>query len=146
MKIGELAAASGCHVESIRHYERIGLMPRPGRSGSGYRRYTPADVRRARFIINARDLRFSLKEIQGLLALAEDPALSCSDVDTLARGHLDEIRQRIAELEHMAKVLEATIASCGEGLRSDCAILDALQEERPRPGGGRRAESVHGPL
>lgn len=143
MKIGELAAASGCHLETIRYYERIGLLPRPDRTESGYRRYTPGDARRVRFIANGRDLGFSLEEIRSLLALAEDPALSCSDVDTLARRHLGEIRQRIDELRQMALELERTIAGCGAGQRGDCAILDALQGPVPRTGPGRNRVKVH---
>lgn len=71
MKISEAADASGCHLETIRYYERIGLLPRPGRTGNGYRVYGPADIERLRFIARGRDLGFSLEEVRSLLQLVE---------------------------------------------------------------------------
>ena len=70
MKISQAAEASGCHLETIRYYERIGLLPQPGRTGSGYRVYEPADIERLRFITRGRDLGFSLEEIRSLLQLS----------------------------------------------------------------------------
>lgn len=130
MKISDAAAASGCHLETIRYYERIGLLPPPGRSASGYRLYTPADVDRVRFITRGRDLGFSLDEIRSLLQLAEDPRLSCADVDGLARRHLADIQVRLHELRRMAKELERTIGACVGGERGRCAILSTLRASR----------------
>lgn len=127
MKIGEVAAASGCHLETIRYYERIGLLPPPGRTASGYRAYTGTDVERVRFITRGRNLGFSLDEIRSLLRLTEDPDLSCEGADQLARHHLAKIRQRIAELQRMARELELTVKECAGGRRAACAILGALQ-------------------
>ena len=127
MKIGEAAATSGCHIETIRYYERAGLLPRPARTPSGYRTYTDLEVQRLRFITRGRELGFGLDEIRSLLALADDATLSCGDVDRLARHHLDEIRARIRELTRMAKELERTIAGCQGGKRAQCTILDALR-------------------
>lgn len=127
MKIGEAAAASGCHVETMRYYERIDLLPRPHRTASGYRAYTAQDVARIRFITRGRALGFSLDEIRSLLHLAESPDLSCGQVDALARSHLAQIRARQQELRRMARELERTIAGCAGGRRGACAILDALQ-------------------
>jgi MerR family mercuric resistance operon transcriptional regulator len=126
MKIGEAAAASGCHIETIRYYERIGLLPRPLRTSGGYRDYDPREVDRLGFITRGRELGFSLDEIRGLLSLAEDTRLSCADVDRLARVHLSEIRLRVRELQRMARELERTITGCGGGKRGECAILGAL--------------------
>lgn len=143
MKIGEAAAASGCHLETIRYYERIGLLPRPSRTASGYRAYTAEDVARVRFITRGRDLGFSLDEVRSLLRLAEDPDLSCGEVDHLARYHLAEIKARQAELRRMARELEQTIAGCRGGRIASCAILGALQGPAQRaPGTGRRT-TVH---
>ena len=128
MKIGEVAAASGCHLETIRHYERIGLLPRPQRTGSGYRAYAPEDVARIRFITRGRDLGFSLAEIRSLLRLTEDPEMSCEQVDALARHHLAEIQARLKELRRIARELERTIAGCKGGNRGACAILEVLQK------------------
>lgn len=126
MKIGEAAAMSGCHLETVRYYERIGLLPKPARTGSGYRSYSDDDVRRLRFITRGRELGFSLDEIRSLLQLSSDPGLSCSEVDQLARTHLGEIEQRVKELSRMAKELRRTIVTCSKDQRKDCAILDAL--------------------
>lgn len=134
MRIGELSAASGCHVETIRYYERVGLLPAPPRSGSGYRTYAAADVQRLRFVVRARELGFGLDEIRDLLALSENASLSCAEVDRLAQAHLLEIRQRVRELDRMARELAQTIAGCRGGQRAQCAILDALA----RPDGPRR--------
>ena len=90
MKISEAASASGCHLETIRYYERIGLMPSPGRTGSGYRDYSHTDVERLRFVTRGRDLGFSLEEIRSLLRLAQDPTMPCGEVDRLARQGLVE--------------------------------------------------------
>lgn len=142
MKIGEVAAASGCHLETIRYYERIGLLPRPSRTDSGYRAYTGQDVARIRFITRGRDLGFSLDEIRSLLRLTEDPDLSCEQVDALARLHLAEIQARQKELRRIARELERTIAGCAGGRRAACAILGALQQQDPRTV-LRKRENVH---
>lgn len=128
MKIGEAAVASGCHIETIRYYERIGLAKPPTRTHSGYRVYDEQEVQRLRFITRGRELGFGLDEIRSLLMLAEDASLACADVDQLARRHLEEIRERMRELRRMARELERTIASCHHGRREQCAILDTLRQ------------------
>ena len=133
MKIGAAAAASGCHIETIRYYERVGLLPTPARTTGGYREFLPNEVERLRFITRGRELGFSLEEIRSLLTLSDDPALSCHDVDQLARHHLADIQQRVRELRRIARELERTIASCAGGKRGQCAILGALRQ-RPTPG------------
>ena len=127
MKIGEVAERSGCHPETERYYERIGLLPAPPRTAGGYRDYRPADADRLRFISRGRELGFSLEEIRSLLGLAEDDGLSCQDVDRLARGHLLDIRNRLNDLQRMASELERVIGSCSGGERGQCAILDTLR-------------------
>lgn len=141
MKIGEVAAASGCHLETIRYYERIGLLPRPHRTGSGYRVYTSQDVDRIRFITRGRDLGFSLEEIRSLMRLTEDPDLSCEQVDALARHHLAEIQDRQKQLRRIARELQRTIALCAGGRRGACAILGVLQQSSPPS--RKRPEDVH---
>ena len=141
MKIGEAAAASGCHIETIRYYERVGLLPRPARTHGGYRDYTDGQVQRIRFITRGRELGFSLDEIRSLLALADDESLSCGDVDRLARQHLDEIRIRVRELTRMARELERTITGCQGGRRAHCTILDALRT--PSATAPRRSVTAH---
>lgn len=132
MKISDAAASSGCHLETIRYYERVGLLPEPERTRNRYRQYTDADVERLRFITRGRDLGFSLEEIRSLLRLAQDPDLSCDEVDQLARQHLGDIRTRIADLQRMASELERTIGACHGGERGTCTILETLRQ----PGAG----------
>jgi len=141
MKISEAAEASGCHLETIRYYERIELLPRPGRESNGYRVYGPADIERLRFIARGRDLGFSLEEVRSLLQLASDDGLSCMDVDRLARSHLDDIRTRLADLQRMASELERVIASCQGGQRAECAILSTLRQPAHCQAGSRCGEA-----
>src|SRR5579875_2237715 len=98
MRIGELAKKTGCHLETIRYYERIGLMPSPPRSLSGYRQYTVADMERLNFIVGSRALGFHLDEVRSLLRLASESALSCADVDVMAREHLAQVKEKQREL------------------------------------------------
>ena len=128
MKISTVAANSGCNLETIRYYERIGLMPPPERTPKGYREYSEADVERLRFISRGRGLGFSLQEIRSLLRLAQDPGISCSEVDQLARKHLDDILVRLKDLQRMAREIERTIDHCGGGQRGECTILDSLRQ------------------
>lgn len=128
MKIGEAATASGCHLETIRYYERIGLLPPPARTPSGYRAYAEADIERLRFITRGRDLGFSLDEIRSLLQLSGHDDLSCAEVDSVAHAHLSDIRTRIADLERMAAELERVIEGCSRGRRGQCTILSTLRQ------------------
>ena len=128
MKISDAAAASGCHLETIRYYERVGLLPEPERTRNRYRQYTDADVERLRFITRGRDLGFSLEEIRSLLRLAEDPDLSCGEVDQLARKHLSDIQARLADLQRMASELARTIGACHGDERGTCTILESLRQ------------------
>jgi len=126
MRIGEASRHSGCHIETIRYYEKQDLLPAPQRSANGYREYSAEQVERLRFITRGRELGFSLEEIRSLLKLAVDTALSCAEVDLLARAHLHEINQKIAQLGAMADELQRTITGCSGGDREHCAILQAL--------------------
>jgi MerR family transcriptional regulator, mercuric resistance operon regulatory protein len=134
MKIGEAAAASGCHLETIRYYERIGLLSKALRRANGYRVYGQEEVDRLRFISRGRELGFSLDEIRTLLRLAERKDMSCDEVDRLARQQLAEVESRIRELQGMARELQRTIESCVGQSCGECAILGALQRnETLRP-------------
>ena len=129
MRISDAAAASGCHLETIRYYERVGLLPSPERTASGYRAYTPGDIDRLRFIARGRGLGFSLEEIRSLLQLSDsDERLSCSDVDRVARAHLADVHARVADLRRMASELERVIDQCEGGHRGKCTILSALRK------------------
>ncbi len=132
MKISEAAAASGCHLETIRYYEQIKLLPKPLRTSGGYRDYRPEDVDRLRFVTRGRDLGFSLEEIRSLLRLAEQSDLSCQEVDELARQHLHDIQTKLEDLRRMAMELERVVESCSGGERGQCTILDTFRRPPDR--------------
>lgn len=126
MKIGEVAALSGCKVETIRYYEGQGLLPRPARTASGYRSYGTQDVDRLGFVTRCRALGFGLAEIRDFIGLEENPDLSCAEVDRLAREHLSEVRHKLEQLHRLERALDVLIAGCRGGQRADCAILRVL--------------------
>jgi len=126
--IGQLARKAQVHVETVRYYERRGLLPQPLRRWSGYRQYSQDDIARLRFIKRAQGLGFSLKEIADLLSLRVDPDSSCRDVKERAEAKLADIERKLQTLEHLRKALKKLVASCrGRGSTSDCPILEALE-------------------
>lgn len=130
MKSGQLARAAGVNVETLRYYERQGLLPEPARRESGYRQYTAEDLAAVRFIKRAQGLGFSLKEIAGLLALRVDADTSCAEVRDRARAKLADVEARIADLVRIRAALARLVEACvGEGPTGHCPILDALEGE-----------------
>lgn len=130
MTIGKVARAANTGVETIRYYEREGLIAAPARSGSGYRQYVPDVIQRLRFIREAKDLGFSLKEIKELLSLRAMPGMSSGEVKTRALRKIADIEQRIAALRRMKRALTQITAACaGCGPVSECPILEALESK-----------------
>lgn len=125
LSIGALARAAGVGVETVRFWEREGLLPRPPRTPGGHRAYGPEAVERLRFLRHARGLGFALAEVRALLALAEGEAGGCAEVRALAERHLAAVRARIARLERMEAVLEATLERCARG-ETRCPLVAAL--------------------
>lgn len=125
LTIGVLARDSGVNLETIRFYERSGLMPAPQRSPSGYRHYQEQDVRRLRFIRRGRELGFSLEEIRSLLDLAAHPESPCASADQMVREHLDAIETRIRDLQNMRAEL-SKLSGCHSGHAEHCRLLEAL--------------------
>jgi MerR family transcriptional regulator, copper efflux regulator len=126
--IGRLAKKAGVNIETVRYYERRRLLPKPGRTSSGYRQYTDEGVRRIRFIRHAQELGFSLKEIQGLLNLRIDPKVTCADVEKRTEEKIVDIDRKITTLKRMRQVLIGLKASCkGNVPSSECPILEALE-------------------
>lgn len=123
---GELAKRTGCNLETIRYYEKTGLMPAPPRSASGYRLYDESHFRRLRFVLRARELRFAIEEIHGLLRLVDGGNQTCAEVKARTEKHLADVRAKIADLRRIERVLAATAASCSGGDVPECPILDAL--------------------
>lgn len=126
MKIGQAAAASGVSERMIRHYEKIGLVPKAARRDSGYRDYDDRDVATLRFIGRARDLGFPTGEIAQLLALWHDPERASSEVKALAAARAVELERKARALDEMRRSLEHLAANCHGDSRPDCPILGAL--------------------
>ncbi|MBL4619754.1 MAG: helix-turn-helix domain-containing protein [Alphaproteobacteria bacterium] len=126
VKRGELAMRVGCHLETIRYYEKTGLMPEPARTEAGHRVYDGDQERRLRFILRARDLGFSIEELKGLLSLVDSDHLVCGEVYELTRVHIADIREKITDLRRLEKTLSTISAKCARGNTPDCPIIDAL--------------------
>jgi len=128
--VGEFSRRTGCNIETIRYYERIGLLPKPRREKGGrFRRYDRDDVARLRFIRRARQLGFTLDEVRALLRVALGDG---EDVRTEARGiaaaHVAGIRAKIADLQAMERVLTDAICECDGGQRPRCPLIEVLSE------------------
>lgn len=126
MQRAELARRAGCNLETIRYYEKIGMMPDPPRSASGYRIYDEGHASRLRFILRARELGFALDEIRGLLALVDGGTQTCAVVKERTELHLADVRNKIADLKRIEHALATTAAQCTGNEVPDCPILDAL--------------------
>ena len=123
---GPLAARTGCNIETIRYYERVGLLPPPPRSAGGHRIYGRDLVKRLNFVRRSRDLGFTLEEIRELLRLVDGGTCTCGEVEQLAGDHVREIRRKIADLRRLQRVLETMAAQCSGDAVPDCPIIDAL--------------------
>ena len=134
MTTSDLARQGGVNLESIRFYEKQGLLPKPRRTTHGYRMFTPDHVRRVRFIKRAQELGFSLREVKELLALRFEPDMSCADVQRRAETKLSEIEQKIRDLQRMRKILSRLSTACpGRGTLNGCPILESLDSTNPVP-------------
>ncbi|TYO91177.1 MerR family transcriptional regulator [Oceanicella actignis] len=127
LRRGELARLAGCNAETVRHYEKVGLLPAPPRDAANWRVYDQGHVARLRFILRARVLGFALDEIAELLALSESGGRSCAEAARLASRRLEDVRARIADLRRMEAALADTLALCAEGEARGCPIIDALR-------------------
>ena len=128
MNIGQAADSSGVSAKMIRYYERTGLIEPAGRTASGYRVYTASDVHTLKFIRRARDLGFSVEQIQGLLGLWRDRSRASADVKAVAQEHVERLCQKVAELQAMIETLQDLAATCSDDERPDCPILRDLEE------------------
>jgi MerR family mercuric resistance operon transcriptional regulator len=126
--IGGLSSRSGVNVETIRYYERIGLLAKPLRTSSGYRLYRLGDVERLAFIRRARDLGFSVDEVRRLLSLADGRSRSCRRVRDIAATHLADIRTKLGDLHRMEQVLANLVDSCADGTLPACPLLETLAQ------------------
>jgi Cu(I)-responsive transcriptional regulator len=131
MKIGDLAQRAGVGIDTVRYYERQGLLPAPARQASGYRAYDESDVARLRFVRRAKALGFTLVQIRDLLALSGRREDDMGGLKAAATEKLADVENKLAELTRIREGLEALVASCpGHGALDKCPILNALAEDQ----------------
>ena len=123
--IGEAARLSGVNIETIRYYEREGIVPNAERSASGRRQYDDTAIARLRFIRRCRDLGFPICDIRALLDLSSNATKPCHDVRVISQRHLEDVRARLADLQKLEAALEDLVQECAE-VRSDCPALKQL--------------------
>jgi Cu(I)-responsive transcriptional regulator len=125
-RIGDLARLTGTKVETIRYYERLGLLPPPARTGGNYRAYSRGHLERLSFVRRGRDLGFSLDEVRELLRLSDDRSQSCAEVDRIAQAHLVEVERKLADLKALGAELRRLIDQCQRSTVAECRIIEAL--------------------
>jgi len=133
LTIGELGRLTGTKVETIRYYERIGLLAAPERTAGNYRAYGPDHLNRLSFIRRSRDLGFSLDQIRTLLDLSDDHQRPCEAIDAIAKEHLAEVDRKIADLRALRRELSSMIDQCRCGTVADCRIIEALSPAAQGP-------------
>lgn len=126
LTIGKIAEATGVHLETIRYYERIGLMPKPQRTSGGYRSYDDDHLNRLSFIRRARELGFGIAQVNALLALAEPAQASCAEVKSLTISHLEVVRAKIDDLKKLELILARTVEQCSGRAVPVCPVVNML--------------------
>ncbi len=149
MKIGEISKITSIPVETIRYYEKIGLLPSPERESSGYRAYQTHHLDRLLFIRRCRSLDMAQEEIRELIAMADQPDADCSQIDELLARHLTHVRQRLEELKRLEDTLSQLQTACSQGRTvSECGILGGLSSEtlpEPETDSHNHIPGTHGP-
>jgi MerR family transcriptional regulator, copper efflux regulator len=131
MTVGTLAKQAGVKIDTIRYYERRGLLPKPPRTNSGYRTFTHASVERLSFIRQAQALGFTLTEVKQLLALRLSPGMTCTDVRKRAQARMADIEEKINSLHAMKRALQQLVSACtADGPASECSFLANLDQRR----------------
>lgn len=130
MSIGTLSKESGVHIETIRYYERVGVLPKARRAANGRRTYGQHDVGRLAFIRHARDLGFELASVRALLALQETPDLSCKSASDMASAQLSTVEDRISRLAVLREELRRMVRACKNGRVVDCRVIEALARKQ----------------
>ena len=129
MRTGMVAAEAGVNVQTLRYYERRGILAKPRRTGSGYREYTPEAVRLIRFIKRAQALGFTLDEIEDLLRLRDGGQASCAEVKAAAQAKIAGVDEKLASLQAMRRALASLVSSCARNAKKrSCPLLEALEQ------------------
>ena len=126
MRIGELATACDCPPETIRYYEKIGLLPQAARRANGYRSYEDTHLKWLQFILRSKELGFSQGEVRRLTDLAHQKRPACADVHDLLEAHVNDVRNRVRELQRMERALVRLKTQCHDGTLHDCPVIDEL--------------------
>ena len=129
LTIGKLATRAGVNLETVRYYERIGIMPAPDRTTGGHRDYTGAHVQKLAFIRRARELGFSIEDIRALIELAEPSPRSCGEVRVIAENHLAVVDAKISDLVRLQLVLREAVNRCAQGAAPLCPVIEILGAE-----------------
>ena len=130
MFIGTLSKRTGCNIETIRYYERIGVMPKPPRTEGGLRVYSADHLKRLTFVRRSRELGFTLDQVRDLLLLVDRKDYTCDEVKDMTLEHVGDVRQKIADLRKLERVLKGMVSQCNRGAVPDCPVIDALFEPR----------------
>lgn len=130
MKIGELSRTTGTNIETIRYYERIGLLPAPDRTAANYRSYGNPHRARLSFVRHSRELGFTIEEIRSLLDLSDHPERDCGEADRIASLHLAQVEEKIAQLALLRDELTRIVGRCRGGVAADCRVIEALGDHR----------------
>jgi MerR family mercuric resistance operon transcriptional regulator len=141
LTIGTLSERTGCHIETIRYYERIGLMPRTARTEGGHRLYGEDHVKRLGFIRRSRELGFTLDQVRTLLRLVDGRRYTCAQVKRITVEHLDEIHRKVEDLRKIERVLKDMAIQCDGGAVPQCPVIDALFDQAPEAASGRTLRS-----
>jgi MerR family transcriptional regulator, mercuric resistance operon regulatory protein len=128
IKRGALAEATGSNIETIRYYEKIGLLHEPDRSASGHRLYSRDDQKRLGFVLRCRELGFSIAELRELLGLVDTKDYTCAEVLAVTTQHIEDIAKKIADLKRLKRTLDRMSAECSGEAVPDCPLVEALFE------------------
>ena len=126
MQRGELAKQADCNLETVRYYEKVGLMPDPPRSTGGHRVYDNDHLKRLTFIRRSRELGFTIDEVRGLLELVDGGNFTCAEIHDVTVDHVKSVQAKIADLKKLEKVLKGMAAQCTQGDIPECHVIDAL--------------------
>jgi MerR family mercuric resistance operon transcriptional regulator len=130
--IGEIAELTGVNLETIRYFEKIGLIGAADRSAGGHRQFTAEHAERLQFIRHARDMGFSQDDVRALLGLSDGSLTSCGQVKLIAERHLAQIRQRIGRMKRLERLLAVTVSRCKGGEVPVCPVIDVIARHEPR--------------
>jgi len=124
--IGEMSRQTGVHIETIRYYERIEIIPKPDRTEGGNRQYNHEQLKRLSFVKKSRDLGFTLDEIRALLLMVDRQDFTCNQVHTMTIEHLENVKKKLSDLKRMEKTLKSMASQCSKGDVPECPIIETL--------------------